>query len=153
VHTVVGHWPEIGSRVDRADVVVAHDVVYNVGPGIVEFLTALSSHAHRKVVLALPERHPWTWLTPYFEQLHGLGRPTRPTAALLVDVLRELGADPVVSGWDEPVAHGRHDALVERVARRCCVPAGRRQDVEDAVWRTPPPTVRAMVAIHWDPAA
>ena len=115
-------------------------------------MAALTGHALRRVVVAMPERHPLTWLTPYFEQLHGLVRPSRPTAGMFVDVLREQGLAPTVVAWDEPVDRGGSDALAGIVARRCCVPAGRHAEVEEALWRTPPASVRAMVGVHWGPA-
>jgi len=64
-HTeVLGTWPDVAHRVERADVAVCHHVVYNVAE-LVPFVEALISHARRRVVLELTARHPLTtsnWL-------------------------------------------------------------------------------------------
>jgi len=59
--------------------VTCHHVLYNVaelGP----FVTALTSHARRLVVVELTARHPLTALNPLWERFHGLVRPNVPTA-------------------------------------------------------------------------
>src|SRR5262245_26698484 len=55
--TVEGRWPDVAGRVEPADVVVCHNVLYNV-PDIVPFVDALTSHARRRVVVELTARHP-----------------------------------------------------------------------------------------------
>ncbi len=53
-HKVLGGWPGVAEEVPTADVVVCRNVVYNVAE-IVPFVTTLSAHATRRVVV---ETHP-----------------------------------------------------------------------------------------------
>src|ERR1019366_6790481 len=54
---VSGRWPDVAGQIDPADVVTCHHVTYNV-PGIEPFITALTSHAHRRVVVEMATVHP-----------------------------------------------------------------------------------------------
>ena len=56
-HEVAGTWPDIAGEVDAADVVVCHHVFYNVA-SLPPFVTALTSHARRRVVVELTAEHP-----------------------------------------------------------------------------------------------
>jgi len=63
-HRVVhGRWPEVASDVEAADVVVCHNVAYNIAD-LVPFVAALTSHARRRVVLELTATHPTAHLNP-----------------------------------------------------------------------------------------
>src|SRR4051794_34785500 len=53
-----GRWPDLADQVPAADVVVAANVVYNV-PDVAAFVTALTTHARRRVVVELTDAHPW----------------------------------------------------------------------------------------------
>jgi SAM-dependent methyltransferase len=157
VRTWIGRWPAVAetSAIPVADVVVCHDVVYDVAE-LAPFVTALTAHARRRVVVVLPQRHPLSWLAPYAEQLHGLGRPRDPSADLAADVVRETGVRPTIERWREPTRWGTpgasdEAALVATVRRKLCVPAGRDEDIRRALIRTPPPTSREAVALHWAP--
>lgn len=150
VSTVRGRWPDVADRVPVADVVVCHDVLYNVGDDVATFVGELAAHARARVVVVLPERHPRSWLTPYFEQLHGLSRPSRPSADLAADVVRDTGGRPEVLRWTTTHDHPGGEALVRRVAAATCVGPDRLDDVRAALGRTPPPTTRAMVGLVWD---
>jgi SAM-dependent methyltransferase len=152
VTTTLGVWPLVADRVPPADVVVCHDVVYNVAD-LAPFVAALTDHARAAVVVVLGERHPLAWTTPYIEALHGLQRPTNPTADHAADVVRSTGPRPGVLRWSEPTRWAevdRHDPdLVAEVSRRCVVPPARAADVRAALDRIPPPTVRRMVGLVW----
>jgi hypothetical protein len=87
---VAGRWPDVSAETPSADVVVCNHVFYNVAD-IVPFISALSAHARRRVVVELTTRHPLSHLSPLFKLIHGIDRPTRPTAEDAAAVLRELG--------------------------------------------------------------
>ena len=69
---------------------VCHHVVYNASD-LAGFASALDAHVRRRVVVELTSVHPMGWLTPYWQALHGIDQPDRPTAADAVAVLVELG--------------------------------------------------------------
>nr|BFE84131.1 hypothetical protein GCM10020093_067320 [Planobispora longispora] len=87
--TIRGRWPDVAGETPEADVAVAAHVVYNV-PGLVGFLTELTRHARRRVVLELPYRHPMSWLDPLWAHFHGISRPGDP---------RPTTWSPSPSGW------------------------------------------------------
>jgi SAM-dependent methyltransferase len=162
VHTVEGRWPDVEVR--AADVVVCHDVLFDVSD-LEPFVSALSSHARRRVVVVIPRQHPMSWLTPYFEQVHGLSRPSRPTAGDAVDVIRATGVEPTVepfrdltrwgdlgagSAASEASAEPIPEDLVASVRRRLCLSADSDAAISQALERVPPPTRRDTVAIWWD---
>ena len=128
---VAGTWPAIAADVDAADVVVCHHVLYNIGD-IVPFVAALTDHARRRVVVEISEDHPTAGLNPLWEALHGLERPTSPTAADALAVLEEMGL-PVASEASEhewsPFGPDRA-ATVARVRERLCVGPERDAEVE-----------------------
>jgi SAM-dependent methyltransferase len=150
---VEGSWPEVSPAVEPADVVVCHHVVYNVAD-VAPFVVALAGHARRRVVVELTDRHPSSNLTPLWERFWGLRRPGQPTAALFVEVVRELGFDPVVSRHRRPVAKSdtNTDAYVAFVRRRLCLPAERHGEVAEALAADPAP-VTGVVTVWWDTAS
>ena len=145
-----GRWPDVADEVPAADVVVCHHVVYNVAP-IVPFLEALTAHARRLVVVELPERHPTSWMNPLWERFWSLPRPTEPSAALFVEVVRSLGWLPDVA-WAERAARQAADPrspeAVAFVRRRLCLPAGRDAEVADALAGLPAPAQR-VATVAW----
>jgi SAM-dependent methyltransferase len=150
VETIVGRWPDV--EVGRADVVVCHDVAYDV-PQLEAFVRGLTGHARRRVVLVVPQVHPMSWLTPYFEQLHGLSRPSRPTGDDALDVIRATGVDPTVERYRDPTRWGEsgdRDELVASVRRRLCLDEADDPRIELALERVPPPTRREVLAVWWD---
>lgn len=162
VETVEGSWPEVGPRTPVADVVVCHHVLYNA-PDLPAFVLALTDHARARVVVELTERHPMSPLNPLWLRFHGLPRPTSPTAADAVEVLRELGLDPHREDWQSPGTGGfsRLEDLVAWVRRRLCLTPDRDPEVleaigdevvrrEDGTFGFPP---RAVVTLWWDGAA
>jgi SAM-dependent methyltransferase len=148
---VEGNWPEASPAVEAADVVVCHHVVYNVA-GIAAFVAALATHARRRVVVELTDRHPSSNLTPLWERFWGLRRPAQPTASLFAQVVRELGFHPVVSSHQRPVAKSNTnpDDYVDFVRRRLCLPADRHAEVAEALAAEPAP-VTEVVTVWWDP--
>lgn len=154
VETVVGRWPDVAEQVATADVAVCHHVVYNVAV-IEPFLSALAARARRRVVVVAPDRHPLAWMNPLWAQLWGLDRPSGPTVADLVAVLRDLGIDPQVEWFEEAVdplgEAEERQAQVALVRRRLCLPADRDADVAAALAehpRRPWP----VAALWWDSA-
>ena len=74
VRTVHGRWPDVHARVEMADVAVCGHVVYNVAD-LGAFVTALTEHASRRVVLEFTEVHPQTTFVAAVASLLG-HRPT-----------------------------------------------------------------------------
>jgi SAM-dependent methyltransferase len=146
---VLGRWPEVAGQAGLADVVVCHHVVYNVA-ALVPFVAALTDHARRAVVVELTESHPQSSLNPLWERFWGLSRPEQPTAQLFVEVVRELGPQPVVSRWERPVekASAASADYVAFVRRRLCLSADRDAEVAAALASDPMPTAR-MVTVSW----
>ena len=165
IDTVVGIWPAVADRVERADVVVCHHVLYNV-PDLGPFIDALHEHARRRVVIEITPRHPTARLNPLWKRFHDLDRPTRPTwedaVAAIRSILsmrgdvhaepRQITADGSAGTWDEHVAF---------TCRRLCLPRERLGEVAAALaemgalpdqpssWTGPN---RDVVTIWWDRA-
>ena len=134
LHTVHGGWPGVAEQVAPADVVTCHHVLYNV-PDVLPFLTALTSHARRRVVVELTTVHPLTSLTPLWLRFHGLRRPTGPTAADLLAILAEAGVTAGHTEWSRPAEadYAGFAELVDVTRRRLCLPADRASEVEAAL--------------------
>ena len=152
VATLRGRWPDV--EVAPHDVVVAHNVLYDVTTHAAAFVAALHGAARHRVVLALTARHPLHWVNPYAEAVHGIRRPAEPTAGVAADLVREVtGVAPIWIEWTDhldPVAD--RDAQFELVARRACVRPEQHDDLRAALHRMPVPTTREMVGLVWDVA-
>jgi methyltransferase family protein len=145
---VEGLWPAVAADVGPADVVVCHHVLYNFGD-IVPFLTALTDHARRRVVVEITAEHPQSMLNELWLHFHGNVRPTRPTATDAAAVLRDLGCDVGMEEFDAAPRWGHDHDRAEVVAfarRRLCLPAERDPEI-DAVLETPTP--RRHVTLWW----
>lgn len=150
VEIVAGRWPNV--EVPRADVVVCHDVVFDV-PDLDPFVRALHDHARRRVVMVLPVVHPLSWLNPYFEQLHGLTRPSRPTGDDAVDVIRATGVEPTVERFRDTTRWSGdvdRDEVIASVRRRLGLQEHDDERIRVAIERVPPPTHREVLAVWWD---
>jgi SAM-dependent methyltransferase len=134
LRTVRGRWPDVAAQVGPADVVTCHHVVYNV-PDLAPFLTALTSHARRRVVVELTAVHPLTSLNPLWLRFHGLQRPDGPTAADLMAILAEAGVPAGHTEWSRPAEadYAGFAELVDVTRRRLCLPADRASEVEAAL--------------------
>lgn len=153
VSTFQGRWPDVADDVPIADVVVSHHVAYNVA-AIEPFLQRLTDHARRLVVVELPERHPTSWMNPLWERFWSLPRPTEPSAALFVEVVRSLGWVPEVA-WAErrPRAAGEEHTpeFVAFVRRRLCLPPQRDDEVAVALRELPTAGMHRVATVAWRP--
>jgi SAM-dependent methyltransferase len=131
---IEGSWPEVAGRVEQADVVVCHHVLYNVGH-LAPFVDALTGHARRRVVVELTERHPLVGLGPLWRRFHDLERPSGPGADDAVAALHALGLDPARQDWEtgDRLGFDDFDELVAFTRRRLCLPAGRDPEVAQAL--------------------
>jgi SAM-dependent methyltransferase len=131
---VEGRWPEVADRVGPADVVVCHHVLYNVAD-LAPFARALTSHARRRVVAELTDRHPLAGLRPLWRRFHGLDRPTGPSADDAEAALAALGLAVERQDWESRERFGfdDFDELVAFTRRRLCLPATRDPEVAEAL--------------------
>jgi precorrin-6B methylase 2 len=134
VSTVAGRWPEVAPEVPMADVVVCHHVLYNV-PDLEPFVEALTSHARRRVVVEMTERHPLLPGNPLWLRFHGLARPEGPSADDAIAVLRALGLDPRHERWVTPAvwSYDSFDEMVDEWSRRLCLADDRKPEVATAL--------------------
>ena len=148
---VRGRWPDAMDEVAAADVVVCHHVLYNV-PDIEPFVAALAERARSRVVIELTAQHPRATENPLWRALHGIDRPTRPTADDAVAVMRELGLDVGVHRWRKPmlVTEHPHEDLVALVRVELCLPPERDADIARALEEHPPPRDREVVTLWRD---
>jgi SAM-dependent methyltransferase len=152
---VLGDWPAVAPAVPPADVVICHHVVYNV-PDLAAFGLALHDHARRRVVLELRQEHPMVPIAPLWRQFWGLERPSGPTAADALAVLREAGLPArQVTWWESPAASRLAGVPFERQVEitriRLCLPAERDPEVAAALRAQGPPPQRQVVTMWWDP--
>ena len=131
---VEGRWPEVAGRVEEADVVVCHHVLYNVAD-LAPFVDALTFHARRRVVAELTERHPLVGLGPLWRRFHHLDRPSGPGADDAVAALAALGLEVTRQDWETEDRFGfdDFDELVAFTRRRLCLPADRDPEVAEAL--------------------
>lgn len=147
-HTVAGRWPEVAAEVGPADVVVCHHVFYNVAD-LEPFVRALTDHARRRVVIELTAFHPQSSLNPLWRALHGIDRPTRPTADDAVAVLSAMGLE--VGREDLEVPPRWREVTPELVAfarRRLCLSAERDAEIAALLEEHGRPPQR-VVALWW----
>lgn len=147
--TVHGSWPEVAAHAPEVDVVVCHNVVYNV-PDLVAFTSALHEHARRRVVLELTPRHPQAYRAPLWRHFWDLDRPSGPAAALAVEVLQEAGF-PVVREDGAPTERDTVRAAPVEAGfwcRQLCLPPEREPEVGQLLADLPFPATR--VTLWWD---
>ena len=149
--TVQGTWPDVASATPIADVAVCLHVVYNVAD-LDPFARALTTRARARVVLEFPMRHPLAWLTPYWEQIHGVERPVGPTADDALAVFTELGIDVKDERWARTLS--LHDAPFEDqvafIRTRLALGPERDSDVGDLIRRIGVPPERDVITAWWD---
>jgi SAM-dependent methyltransferase len=148
--TFDGFWPAISSDVPIADVVATHHVVYNV-PAIEDFLLAMNSHARKRVVIEMPQRHPLTTAAPLWKHFWNLERPVNPTPEDLMKVLTELGINAHLELWEGSM---RIESDLESQANfsriRLCLPADREGEVLEFLKSQPKIAIRNLATIWWD---
>jgi precorrin-6B methylase 2 len=147
--TVLGSWPEVAPNVPSADVVVCHNVLYNVAD-LAAFAAALTAHAHRRVVVEITARHPQVARAPLWQRFWGLERPTGPDAALAAEVLHEAGIDVIVETSTATERDRGRAAPVEAAfwCRQLCLPPEREPEVAVVLQALPFPPER--VTLWWD---
>lgn len=153
-HEVLGRWPDVAAGVAIADVVVCHHVVYNVAD-IEPFALVLSDHARRRVVVELSARHPMSPLRPLWQHFWGLDRPHGPSADVFVDVVRSLGADPVVERITRPSRKPTTGdaSYIEFVRRRLCLGPDRDDEVAVQLALLDPDPHEDIVTVWWPGSA
>jgi SAM-dependent methyltransferase len=144
---IEGRWPDSAARAGPADVVVCHHVLYNV-PDIVPFLTELTAHATRRVVVEVTRTHPLAWMSPLWHRLHGLDRPAGPTADDIAAVLGELGIEPGIERRRDRERVTWDDQRVAFVRRRLCVGPERDEEIARFVEANGPES-RELVTMWW----
>jgi hypothetical protein len=114
--------------------VTCHHVLFNV-PDLGPFLTTLSRHARRRVVVETAAIHPLTSLNPLWLRFHGLKRPERPTVRDVLDIMAAMGLNPRHTEWSRP-AEADYQSMAELVdvtRRRLCLPPDRAGEVQAAL--------------------
>ncbi|MDR0344953.1 MAG: methyltransferase domain-containing protein [Nocardiopsaceae bacterium] len=131
---VAGRWPDVAGEIPPADVVTCYNVLYNV-PDLGPFLTALTSHARRRVVAEITAGHPLASLNPLWQRFWGLTRPQNPTSYDVLDILAAMSVRARQTKWSRPAEADYHSMaeLVEVTRRRLCLPPDRAGEVEAAL--------------------
>jgi len=131
---VLGTWPDVAASVPAADVVTCHHVLYNV-PDLLPFLTALTAHARRLVVVETTTVHPLTSLNELWLKFHGLVRPKGPTSDDVLAILNASGLEFGSELWRRPGGpdYPSMAELAEVTRRRLCLPPERAGDVAAAL--------------------
>ncbi|MEO5678638.1 MAG: methyltransferase domain-containing protein [Acidimicrobiales bacterium] len=147
---IPGAWPDVAGEAPVADVVVCHHVFYNVGD-LVPFAAALTDHARRRVVVELTGEHPTSNLNPLWRRIHGLERPTSPTAEDAIAVLTEMGLDVGVEErevqWSQSGAD--RDDVVAMLRRRLCVGPERDGEIAAHLDAEGPTSRRRTLTLWW----
>ena len=145
-----GSWPDIADQVPVANVVVCHNVLYNIAD-IGPFVAALHAHARRRVVIEITPVHPQDRRRMLWRHFWNLERPHEPTAATAVEAIAETGLDPFVEEStlpDDPRAAVRREFEGAQWCRNLCLPPEREPEVAALVADVPFP--RERVTIWWD---
>lgn len=155
VQTVHGRWPDVAEAAPIADVVVCHHVFFNVADAV-PFATALTEHARLAVVVEIPIRHPLAGWNPAWKHFWGVDRPTGPTDADLVAVLREAGLVPEV--WHSPrtpLSRQSSDpsTLLPAARRRLCLGPERDAELAGYLANNPIDFVDTVATLRWPGAA
>jgi len=134
VRCVHGSWPDAAPQVPAADVVTCHHVLYNV-PSLAPFVTALTAHARRLVVIEITASHPLVTLNELWLRFHGLRRPDGPTATDVLRILVAMGLRPGYRRWRRPggVDYASFEELTDVTRRRLCLPPERAGQVAGAL--------------------
>lgn len=149
VETVLGDWPDVADRTPVCDVVTCHHVFYNVAT-LAPFVAALTSHARRRVVVELPQRHPLASMSAMWKHFWNLDRPAQPTAHDALAVVESTGVRAHIDVFDTAIEpRPVTDRDVEFTRIRLCLTADRDAEIRRYM-ETRPVTTRAMATIWWD---
>ena len=131
---IAGRWPDIAGQVPAADVVTCHHVTYNA-PDLETFVTALTAHARRLVIIETASVHPLTSLNGLWLRFHGLARPGRPTGDDILAILTAMGLRIDHERWRRPAGadYESFAELTDVTRRRLCLPPERTAEVADAL--------------------
>lgn len=131
--TIEGRWPDVAPQTPMADVVVCHNVFYNVA-ALVPFARALGEHSRTRVVVEITASHPLTRQARYWKHFWGLDRPDGPTAELALAVLREAGIAATMAaakGTERDDSEVDRATLVAFVRRRLCLGPERDAEIDE----------------------
>ena len=146
--TVLGAWPDVAEQVEPADVVVSHHAIYGVTE-LESFITAMTQHARRRVVLEVSEHFPQSRLLPLWKAFHGFDRPNHLVADEVEALLVAMGFP--VEREDAVVAGRTPDLTPESVAfarRRLYVGPERDAEIAEFLRALGPDEHRA-AALWW----
>jgi SAM-dependent methyltransferase len=148
--TFLGFWPAVADEVPMADVVTVHHVVYNVSE-IVPFITALNSHARKRVVIEMPVEHPLSTMRAAWKHFWNLDRPTKPTPDDLMAVLVEMGITARIKYFTGEM---RNEKALEDATKfmriRLCLPIEKEGEVRDFFANEKLSSARELAVIYWD---
>jgi len=148
--TFLGFWPAVADEVPVADVVTVHHVVYNVSE-IVPFITALNSHARKRVVIEMPVEHPLSTMRAAWKHFWDLDRPTKPTPEDLMAVLAELGITAQIKYFTGEMRNEKALADAAKFMRiRLCLPVEKEDEVKDFFANEKLSIARELAVIYWD---
>lgn len=134
VRLVEGRWPDVAAQVPAADVVTCHHVLYNVA-ALAPFVTALTTHARRLVVVETAWTHPLTSLNELWLRFHGLHRPDRPTGDDVLAILSAMGLATGHARWRRLAGpdYATFAELTDVTRRRLCLTPDRAGEVAAAL--------------------
>jgi SAM-dependent methyltransferase len=145
---VLGKWPDVADQVEPADVAVCHHAMYRVAD-IEDFVTALTTHARRRVVVELSAHSPLAGLNPLWKIVHGIDRPDPLVADEIQAVLSAMGL--AVEREDMLLPPRAQEVTPELVAfsrRRVYVGPDRDPEIEEFLRRREP-APHQVVALWW----
>jgi SAM-dependent methyltransferase len=150
VETLLGQWPAVAEQTPVADVVTVHHVAFNVGD-IVPFITALNTHARKRVVIAVPVIHPMSNMNEGWKHFWNVIRPTVPVAGDLINVLDEIGIRATIEYFEgEILLDKKVDGANGFIRRRLCLPEDRQPEIDSFIAENPLPERRKLAVIWWD---
>ncbi|MGQ0745088.1 MAG: class I SAM-dependent methyltransferase [Acidimicrobiales bacterium] len=153
-HQVIeGNWPDASDVTPMADVVVSHNVIYNIAD-LPAFFAALSEHARRRVVVEMTADHPTSSMNPLWKAIWDIDRPTGPTATDALAVLGEMGiaASHERSQREWSYLRDNRQQAVAQARRRLCVGPDRDAEIDALLVPAISTPTREAVAIWWDTA-
>jgi hypothetical protein len=134
------------------DLVISHHVAYNVSD-IGGYITSLTTHAARQVIVELPDKHPTLPMSPLWKHFWDLDRPTEPSAALFAEIVRARGYSPTLERFSRAPRKPQldNDAYIAFVRTRLCLSPDRDPEVADALRRFGLTESADVATVHWSP--